>query len=62
MKTRFQSRTFLRICLEPYQTVLQRVFATLMIGGRTVKMKMKVKGSGEIPPRNSGKNVLLKRT
>ena len=62
MKTRFQSRTFLKICLEPYQSVLQRMIATLMIGGKTVKMKTKVKGSGEIHPRISGKNVLLKRT
>lgn len=61
MKTRFQSKTFLMICLEPYQSVLQRI-ATLMIGGKTVKMKTKVKGGGEIHPRISGKNVLLKRT
>lgn len=61
MKTRIQSRIFLRICLVPYQNVPQKLFATLMIGGKTVKMKMKVKSSGETPHRNSGKNVLLKR-
>lgn len=60
MKTRFQSRTSLRICLEPYQNVLERMFATLMTGGKTVMVK--VKGSGETAPRSSGKNVLLKRT
>lgn len=62
MKTRFQSRTFLRICLEPYQNVLQKLFASLLTGEKTVKMKMKMKGSGEIPHRNGGKKVLLKRT
>lgn len=62
MKTRVQSRIFLRICLAPYQNVPQKLFATLIvIGGRTVKMKMKLKSSGEIPQRNNGKNVLLKR-
>lgn len=62
MKTKFRSRTFLRICLEPYQNVLERMFATLLTGGKTVKMKAKVKGSGETTPRSSGRNVLLKRT
>lgn len=62
MKTRFQSRTFFAICPEPYQNALLGMIATLTIGGKTVKMKMKVKDSGEIHPRSSGKSVLLKRT
>lgn len=62
MKTRFQSRTFLKIFPEPYQNALLGMIATLTIGGKTVKMKMKVKDSGEIHPTSSGKSVLLKRT
>ena len=54
MKTRFQSRTFFAICPEPYQNALLGMIATLTTGGKTVKMKMKVK--------DSGKSVLLKRT
>ena len=61
MKTRFQSRTFLKICPEPYQNALLGMTATLTIWGKMVKMKMKVKDSGEIQPRSSGKSV-LKRT
>lgn len=61
MKTRVQSRIFLRICLELYQNVLQKSFATLMTGEKTVKMKMKAKDSGKIRHRSSGKNILLKR-
>ena len=61
MKTRFQSRTFLKIYLEPYQRVLPRTTATRTTGGRTVRMKTKVKGGGETHPRNSGKSVLPKR-
>lgn len=61
MKTRVQSRIFSRICLELYQNVLQKLFATLMTGEKTVKMKMKVEDSGKIRHRSNGKNVLLKR-
>lgn len=61
MKTRVQSRIFLRICLDLYQNVLQKLFATLMTGGKTVKMKSKAEDSGKIRHRSSGKNVLLKR-
>uniref|UniRef100_A0A8C5Z635 Zinc finger and SCAN domain containing 20 n=1 Tax=Marmota marmota marmota TaxID=9994 RepID=A0A8C5Z635_MARMA len=62
MRTKFQSRTFLSICLEPYQSVALRLFATLMTGKKTVTMKTKVKGCGEILHRNSGKRVPLRRT
>lgn len=62
MKARVQSRIFLRICLECYQNVLQKLFATLTIGGKTVNMKTKTKSRQEIHHRNGGKNVLLKRT
>jgi len=62
MKTRFQRTTFFAICPEPYQNALLGMIATLMTRGKTVKMKMKVKDSGEIHPRSSGKSVLLKRT
>lgn len=61
MKTRFQSRIFLRICLEAYQNVLRKSFATIMIGEKKVKMKTKVESSGKPHHRNGGKNVLLKR-